>query len=170
MFSSPVGSAPGLESRRQPGLSGRLAVPPGVGRSPVLAPAQWGVTCGGQQRHSQEKRTQKSAKKTWQTLSRCGCFSEGWPFRLVPKMCPSTVQALSKHVQAPNFSVQACKKRLGKVYKSQHQRVQAFRPTGLFIILNGGGLGSVWVRGLPACLHFTLISGCNMWLCCGPLF
>ena len=53
-------------------------------------------------------------------------------------MCPSTVQALSKHVQAPNFSVQACKKRLGKVYKSQHKRVQAFRPTGLFIILKWG--------------------------------
>ena len=64
-------------------------------------------------------------------------------------MCPSTVQALSKHVQAPNFSVQACKKRLGQVYKSQHKRVQAFRPTGLFIILKWGRI-RLWLgAGTP---------------------
>ena len=56
----------------------------------------------------------------------------------VSSMCPSCVQTLSKHVQAPYFAVQACKKRFGKVYKLQHDRVQAFRPTGLFIILKGG--------------------------------
>ena len=51
------------------------------------------------------------------------------------KQCPSRVQAVSKPVHTPQFSVQAGKRPFSKPYKSQHDLVQAFRPTGLFIIL-----------------------------------
>ena len=51
------------------------------------------------------------------------------------KQCPSRVQAVSKPVQAPHFLFQAGKRPFSKSYKSQHGLVQAFRPTGLFIIL-----------------------------------
>ena len=53
------------------------------------------------------------------------------------KTCPSSVQALSKPVQTLHFYVQAWKIRLQKYCNLQHGRVQAFRPTGLFIILKG---------------------------------
>ena len=55
---------------------------------------------------------------------------------MLSKTCPSSVQALSKPVQTPHFYVQAWEIRLQKYCNLQHGLVQAFRPTGLFIILN----------------------------------
>ena len=64
------------------------------------------------------------------------------------KTCPSSVQALSKPVQTPHFYVQAWEIRLQKYCNLQHGLVQAFRPTGLFIILKGRTTPMPVLRGL----------------------
>ena len=67
---------------------------------------------------------------------------------MLSKTCPSRVQALSKRVQTPHFYVQAWEIRFQKYCKKQHGLVQAFRPTGLFIILKGRTTPMPVLRGL----------------------
>ena len=67
---------------------------------------------------------------------------------MLSKTRPSRVQALSKRVQTPHFYVQAWEIRFQKYCKKQHGLVQAFRPTGLFIILKGRTTPMPVLRGL----------------------